>query len=152
MGEALYDELSRLETAIGDTPTQVRIYASVGSHKELLAYLVRRLLENGANSSFVNRIADEQVSLDELVREPVAELDALKPKRNPKIVLPRELFGAERRNSAGVDLSDPLVREPLLERLKTLASRSWTARPTLGKGEGRPIVSPHDHRITVGDV
>ena len=92
----------------------MRIYAPVGSHKELLAYLVRRLLENGANSSFVNRIADEQVSVDELVRDPVAELDALKPKRNPKIVLPSEVFGAQRRNSAGVDLSDPLVREPLL--------------------------------------
>ena len=64
---------------IGDPPTPVRIYAPVGSHKELLAYLVRRLLENGANSSFVNRIADEQVSIDELVRDPVAELEALSP-------------------------------------------------------------------------
>ena len=69
----------------------MRIYAPVGSHKELLAYLVRRLLENGANSSFVNRIADEQVSLDELVRDPVAELAALEPKRNPAIPLPRDL-------------------------------------------------------------
>src|SRR5258705_1396048 len=137
---------------MGDKPTPVRIYAPVGSHKELLAYLVRRLLENGANSSFVNRIADEQVSLDELVRDPVAELDGLEPKRSSKIVLPRDLFGLERRNSAGVDLSDPLVREPLLERLKALESRHWTAKPTLGKGEGRAITSPHDHRITVGEV
>ena len=116
--------------------TPVRIYAPVGSHKELLAYLVRRLLENGANSSFVNRIADEQVSLDELVRDPVAELEALEPKRNPKIVLPRDLFGAERHNSAGVDLSDPLVREPLLERLKALEARSWTAKPDAREGRG----------------
>ena len=152
MGEELYEELARLEQRIGDPRTPVRIYAPVGSHKELLAYLVRRLLENGANSSFVNRIADEQVSLDELVRDPVAELDALSPKRNPKIVLPRDLFGAERRNSAGVDLSDPLVREPLLERLKALESRSWTAKPTLGKGKGRAITSPHDRRIKVGTV
>ena len=150
MGEALYDELAKLEGGIGDPVTPVRIYAPVGSHKELLAYLVRRLLENGANSSFVNRIADEQVSLDELVRDPVVELDTLEPRRNPKIVLPREIFGTERRNSAGVDLSDPLVREPLLKRLKALESRSWTAKPTLGKGEGRPITSPHDRRITVG--
>ena len=90
MGEELYDELATLEQAIGDAQTPVRIYAPVGSHKELLAYLVRRLLENGANSSFVNRIADEQVSLDELVRDPVAELEALEPKRNPKIILPRD--------------------------------------------------------------
>jgi RHH-type proline utilization regulon transcriptional repressor/proline dehydrogenase/delta 1-pyrroline-5-carboxylate dehydrogenase len=152
MGEALYDELEKLERGIGDTPTPVRIYAPVGSHKELLAYLVRRLLENGANSSFVNRIADEQFSLDELVRDPVAELDALVPKRNPKIVLPRDVFGPNRRNSAGVDLSDPLVREPLLERLATLESRSWTAKPTLGKGQTRAITSPYDRRITVGTV
>jgi len=150
MGEELYEELAGLEAAIGDGRTAVRIYAPVGSHKELLAYLVRRLLENGANSSFVNRIADEQVSIDELVRDPVGELDALEPKRNPKIVLPTELFGVQRRNSAGVDLSDPLVREPLFERLKALETRSWTAKPGRGKGQPRSIVSPHDHRIAVG--
>jgi len=150
MGEELYEELAGLERHLGDKPTPVRIYAPVGSHKELLAYLVRRLLENGANSSFVNRIADEQVSIDELVRDPVAELEALEPKRNPKIILPRDLFGPVRRNSAGVDLSDPLVREPLLERLKALEARSWTAKPGIGQGKGRAIVSPHDHRVTVG--
>src|SRR4029079_511253 len=118
MGEELYGELSEMERHIGDPQTPVRIYAPVVSHQALLAYLVRRLLENGANSSFVNRIADEQVSVDELGRDPVAELEALEPQRNPKIILPRDLFGAQRRNSAGVDLSDPLIREPLLERLK----------------------------------
>ena len=146
MGEGLYEEVAKLEKAIGDPATPVRIYAPVGSHKELLAYLVRRLLENGANSSFVNRIADEDVSIDQLVRDPIAEIEALEPKRNPAIPLPRLIFGEARRNSAGVDLSDPLVREPLLERLKALESRSWTAKPTLGKGEGRAITSPHDHR------
>jgi RHH-type proline utilization regulon transcriptional repressor/proline dehydrogenase/delta 1-pyrroline-5-carboxylate dehydrogenase len=150
MGEELYEELAQLERHIGDKPTPVRIYAPVGSHKELLAYLVRRLLENGANSSFVNRIADEQVSIDELVKDPVVELAGLEPKRNPKIILPPDLFGPRRRNSAGVDLSDPLVREPLLERLKALEARGWTAKPSLGKGKARPIVSPQDHRITVG--
>jgi RHH-type proline utilization regulon transcriptional repressor/proline dehydrogenase/delta 1-pyrroline-5-carboxylate dehydrogenase len=152
MGEALYEELAQLEDGIGDARTPVRIYAPVGSHKELLAYLVRRLLENGANSSFVNRIADEQISIDELVKDPVAELEALKPKRNPKIILPRDVFGPQRRNSAGVDLSDALVREPLLDRLKELESRSWTAKPTLGKGKARVINSPHDRRIHVGTV
>jgi RHH-type proline utilization regulon transcriptional repressor/proline dehydrogenase/delta 1-pyrroline-5-carboxylate dehydrogenase len=150
MGEELYGELAKLEKHLGDPQTPVRIYAPVGSHKELLAYLVRRLLENGANSSFVNRIADEQVSVDQLVGDPVGELDGLKPKRNPKIVLPPDLFAPQRRNSVGVDLSDPLVREPLLERLKALQSRTWTAKPGLGMGEPRAIVSPHDHRITVG--
>jgi RHH-type proline utilization regulon transcriptional repressor/proline dehydrogenase/delta 1-pyrroline-5-carboxylate dehydrogenase len=152
MGEELYEELAKLEKGIGDPLTPVRIYAPVGSHKELLAYLVRRLLENGANSSFVNRIADEQVSADELVKDPVAELDALAPKRNPKIILPQDVFGAQRHNSAGCDLSDPLVREPLLERLKALESRSWAAKRAIGKGEGRAITAPHDRRITVGTV
>src|SRR5205823_6989730 len=114
MGEGLYEALAQLEDGIGDARTPVRIYAPVGSHKELLAYLVRRLLENGANSSFVNRIADEQVSVDELVKDPVTELERQEPKRNPRITLPRDVFGSARRNSAGVDLSDPLVREPLL--------------------------------------
>ena len=152
MGEGLYEELAKLEQAIGDTATPVRIYAPVGSHKDLLAYLVRRLLENGANSSFVNRIADEQVSLDELIRDPVAELAALEPKRNPKIILPRDVFGAARHNSAGVDLSDPLVRDPLMARLKALESKTWTAKPTIGKGQGKPVTAPFDHRIEVGTV
>ena len=152
MGEGLYEELAKLERAIGDAPTPVRIYAPVGSHKELLAYLVRRLLENGANSSFVNRIADEQISHEELVRGAVAELERLEPKRNPLIPLPSDIFGPTRRNSAGVDLSDPLVREPLLGRLKALESRSWIAKPTVGKGEARVITSPYDRRLKVGDV
>ncbi len=149
MGEALYEEVARLERAAGNEPTPVRIYAPVGSHKELLAYLVRRLLENGANSSFVNRIADEHVDSDELVKDPVSELERLNPKRNSAIPMPRDIFGRARRNSAGVDLSDPLVREPLLERLEALESRSWRAG---GAGQGRPVVSPHDHRIQVGTV
>jgi RHH-type proline utilization regulon transcriptional repressor/proline dehydrogenase/delta 1-pyrroline-5-carboxylate dehydrogenase len=153
MGEGLYDEVAKLEQALGDKPTPVRIYAPVGNHKDLLAYLVRRLLENGANSSFVNRIADEHVSLDELVRDPVVELQALEPKRNPLIPLPRDIFGPERHNSAGVDLSDPLVRESLIERLLALESRSWSAGPTLGSGgKARAVTSPHDRRITVGEV
>ena len=131
MGEGLYDELARLERGIGEHATPVRIYAPVGSHKELLAYLVRRLLENGANSSFVNRIADEDVPIDDLVRDPVAELAALEPKRNPAIPLPDAIFGAARRNSAGVDLSDPLVREPLLGRLDALEARLWAPRRRL---------------------
>ena len=152
MGEALYDELAKLEAAIGDARTPVRIYAPVGSHKELLAYLVRRLLENGANSSFVNRIADEQVSVEELVKDPVAELEKLTPKRNPYIILPRDVFGPDRHNSAGVDLSDPMIREPLIERLRGLEERSWTAKPTLGAGEGRSVTSPFDRHLEVGTV
>jgi RHH-type transcriptional regulator, proline utilization regulon repressor / proline dehydrogenase / delta 1-pyrroline-5-carboxylate dehydrogenase len=153
MGEELYAELERLEKAAGEARTPVRIYAPVGNHKDLLAYLVRRLLENGANSSFVNRIADEEISLDELVRNPVADLAAAESKRNPTIPLPREIFGPDRHNSAGADLSDPLVREPLLERLEGLSSKRYVAAPTeqmRGEHPIRRITSPHDDRIEVG--
>jgi RHH-type proline utilization regulon transcriptional repressor/proline dehydrogenase/delta 1-pyrroline-5-carboxylate dehydrogenase len=153
MGEGLYAELAKLEAGIGEKPTPVRIYAPVGSHKELLAYLVRRLLENGANSSFVNRIADDEVPIDALVRDPVADLAATMPRRNPSIPLPDAIFGIGRRNSAGVDLSDPLVREPLAGRLRALEQRQWTAKPTLGAGVSPvAVVSPFDTSITVGNV
>ncbi len=153
MGEGLYEELAKLERGLGEEPTPVRLYAPVGSHKELLAYLVRRLLENGANSSFVNRIADEEVPVDELVRDPVAELEKLEPKRNPAIPLPNAIFGKGRLNSAGADLSDPAVRDPLMAKLRKLETKTWTAWPTGGRGgETQRICSPHDRSIEVGVV
>jgi RHH-type proline utilization regulon transcriptional repressor/proline dehydrogenase/delta 1-pyrroline-5-carboxylate dehydrogenase len=151
MGEGLYEELAKLEQSIGETPTPVRIYAPVGSHKELLAYLVRRLLENGANSSFVNRIADDEVPVDALVGDAVAELAKLKPSRNSTIPLPNAIFGKDRLNSAGVDLSDPLVREPLMAKLRKLESKNWRAAPTGGgSGEEVSIKSPFDTSIEIG--
>ncbi|WP_347717010.1 bifunctional proline dehydrogenase/L-glutamate gamma-semialdehyde dehydrogenase PutA [Sphingomonas sp.] len=153
MGEGLYEELASLEREMGQPQTPVRIYAPVGSHKELLAYLVRRLLENGANSSFVNRIADDEIPLEALVRDPVAELSAMTPKRNAAIALPSAIFGKGRRNSAGCDLSDPLVREPLLDRLRSLETRNWNAKPTMGQGgTPRAVVSPFDTQLVVGCV
>ena len=150
MGEDVYATLAQVE---GNRPTQVRIYAPVGSHKDLLAYLVRRLLENGANSSFVNRMADADVPAAELATDPVAEVAALSPKRNPAIPLPGAIF-RNRANSAGVDLADPLVREPLLERLAELESRIWEARATFtpplqGRGRGWGLSS--DRRGTPAD-
>ncbi|GMM93625.1 bifunctional proline dehydrogenase/L-glutamate gamma-semialdehyde dehydrogenase PutA [Qipengyuania sp. MTN3-11] len=149
MGEDIYDALAQIE---GNARTPVRIYAPVGTHKDLLAYLVRRLLENGANSSFVNRMADADVPASALATDPVAELAALEPKRNPDIPLPGDIF-PNRSNSAGVDLADPLVREPLLERLATLRDRHWIAEPTLPfgePGEMAPITQPQDLAHEVG--
>ena len=149
MGEDVYDALAAIE---GNQRTNVRIYAPVGTHKDLLAYLVRRLLENGANSSFVNRMADADVPVSELVTDPVADLAALEPKRNPAIPLPRDIF-LNRANSAGVDLADPLVREPLMERLQVLESRRWSAEPTFvsrDAGEVAPITMPQDMRVEIG--
>ncbi|NBB26192.1 bifunctional proline dehydrogenase/L-glutamate gamma-semialdehyde dehydrogenase PutA [Porphyrobacter sp. SLTP] len=149
MGEEVYDALHALE---GNRRTPVRIYAPVGGHKELLAYLVRRLLENGANTSFVNRMGDADIPAEELVGDPVAELAALSPRRNPAIPLPKNIFGA-RANSAGIDLSDPLVREPLLARLTMLENVHWQAEPTFPAavaGEIAPITKPHDPAAVIG--
>ena len=147
MGEDVYAALADIE---GNARTRVRIYAPVGNHKDLLAYLVRRLLENGANSSFVNRMADADVPPSELATDPVAELAALEPKRNPAIPLPGAIF-PNRANSAGIDLTDPLVREPLLARLATL-DKTWDARSTGASeaGESAPITQPQDERVVIG--
>ena len=149
MGEELYEALAASE---GNRKTRVRIYAPVGVHKDLLAYLVRRLLENGANSSFVNRMADAEVPAVELAGDPVAELASLEPRRNPDIALPADIFPG-RKNSAGVDLADPLVREPLLARLEALEERHWYAGPTfpaVQSGEEAPINAPQDLGHEVG--
>ena len=149
MGEDIYGTLAQIE---GNARTNVRIYAPTGTHKDLLAYLVRRLLENGANSSFVNRMADADVPVEELTTCPIADMKALKPYRNPSIPLPADIF-PNRRNSAGIDLSDPLVREPLMERLEKLDSKQWRAEPTFmsgADGEVAPINKPHDLSAQVG--
>ena len=150
MGEELFEGLVKLERELGQPQTPVRIYAPVGSHKELLAYLVRRLLENGANSSFVNRIADADVGIDDLIRDPISQLEKLSPRRNPAIPLPGEMFGTTRRNSAGCDLTDIAVREPLLRRLADLERKRWTGGE--GSGPRAEIRSPFDHSLLVGDV
>jgi RHH-type proline utilization regulon transcriptional repressor/proline dehydrogenase/delta 1-pyrroline-5-carboxylate dehydrogenase len=149
MGEEIYDTLRTIE---GNNPTPVRIYAPVGGHKELLAYLVRRLLENGANTSFVNRMGDADLAAEDLVNDPIAELEAMQPRHNMAIPLPRHILG-DRVNSAGVDLSDPLVLGPLQARLDDLASVEWTAEPTFPSaqaGERAPITMPHDLSVAVG--
>ena len=153
MGEDVYEELARIEAEAGRPRTPVRIYAPVGGHKDLLAYLVRRLLENGANSSFVNRMADAEVPVAELVGDPAVELAALSPRRNPAIPLPADIFPG-RRNSKGVDLADPLVREPLLAGLDAIGSDDdWEAAPTIEHKRGNnpdPIASPYDTERKVG--
>ncbi len=149
MGEEMFDALRKIE---GDNPTPVRIYAPVGGHKELLAYLVRRLLENGANTSFVNRMGDADIPAADLAIDPVAELAALTPLRNPGIALPKDILGG-RVNSAGVDLADPTVLDPLQERLDRLNVLQWRAEPSFPSeepGEIAPITMPHDLSAAVG--
>ena len=103
MGDGLYERLVR------EHGYHCRIYAPVGGHRDLLAYLVRRLLENGANSSFVHQLADERLSEEEILADPVVKITSVGGTRHPSIPLPVDLFGAERRNSAGLDLADRAV-------------------------------------------
>ena len=99
MGEGLYERL------VHEQGYHCRIYAPVGGHRDLLAYLVRRLLENGANSSFVHQLADESLDLETLLADPIAKVETVGGARHASIPLPCDLFG-ERRNSAGIDLQD----------------------------------------------
>lgn len=126
MGEGLYDEMMQSEYSI-----PCRIYAPVGSYEELLPYLVRRLLENGANSSFVNRIQDNNIPISDILASPVEKLEKLSFKPNPKICLPENLYAPFRENSPGVDLSDPLVFIPILKDISLLSSEINEAKPTV---------------------
>ena len=140
MGEPLYDRI----VGSGGDNRPCRVYAPVGSHETLLAYLVRRLLENGANTSFVNRIADAAVSVDELVEDPVEAARAVVPigAPHPKIVAPRDLFAPERANSAGLDLNNEARLAALGQALERSAQADWRAgrpRPRRARSSIRRI-------------
>jgi RHH-type proline utilization regulon transcriptional repressor/proline dehydrogenase/delta 1-pyrroline-5-carboxylate dehydrogenase len=100
MGEGLY------ETLVREQGYHTRIYAPVGGHRDLLAYLVRRLLENGANSSFVHQLADEGMTDAEILADPAAKISSVGGTRHPSILLPEDLFAPERKNSEGIDLNE----------------------------------------------
>ncbi|MVA21524.1 trifunctional transcriptional regulator/proline dehydrogenase/L-glutamate gamma-semialdehyde dehydrogenase [Agrobacterium vitis] len=153
MGEPLYDEVVG-KAKLG---RPCRIYAPVGTHETLLAYLVRRLLENGANSSFVNRIADPAISVDALIADPTETVLAMPQPgaKHDRIALPADLFEG-RKNSAGLDLSNEAVLQALGETLRQTARGSWDAVPALIAGTSaepvRPVVNPGDHRDVVGSI
>ncbi len=121
MGDGLYERLVREEGY------HCRVYAPVGGHRDLLAYLVRRLLENGANSSFVHQLADENMSDEELLADPVEKVDAVGGARHASIPLPIDLFGV-RRNSTGIDLQDWAVLEEVAKDIRHPSG-----------GRGRPV-------------
>ena len=150
MGETLYDQVVGAEN-LGKA---CRIYAPVGSHETLLAYLVRRLLENGANSSFVNQIVDQNVSIDSLIADPFAAARAQGGAPHPRITLPVQLFGAERKNSSGIDLTDENVLTDLAAALAT--KRVYDAAPLIDgqfvPSQWEEIVNPAFHPDVVGHV
>ncbi|HET8692262.1 MAG TPA: bifunctional proline dehydrogenase/L-glutamate gamma-semialdehyde dehydrogenase PutA, partial [Steroidobacteraceae bacterium] len=152
MGEELYAELT--DPAGRNHPC--RVYAPVGSHEELLPYLVRRLLENGANTSFVNRIVDESLPVEAVVGDPVADVEQAASGPHPRIPLPRGLYGAERANSAGVNLPDGEARRQLAAGCRQALSRPLASAPIVGgrdrDGERRPCRSPADLGRVIGEA
>ncbi|MBC7986534.1 MAG: bifunctional proline dehydrogenase/L-glutamate gamma-semialdehyde dehydrogenase PutA, partial [Sphingomonadaceae bacterium] len=128
MGEGLFERLVR------ERGYNCRTYAPVGGHRDLLAYLVRRLLENGANSSFVHQLADEELTDEELLADPVAKIAAVGGTRHPSIPLPKDLFGESRRNSKGIDLEDRAILARVAEGIRHSResgnpASSFSARP-----------------------
>lgn len=152
MGHTLYDQI------VGTTTNdyQCRIYAPVGSHEDLLAYLVRRLLENGANTSFVNRIIDESAPIDEIIEHPMTKLKPLAEKSHSKIPLPIHLFGNDRLNSSGLDLANREKSLSLADQLQIAVSKQWTAKPTTPglnpSSAAKPVFSPIDNQHQIGSV
>ncbi len=151
MGQALYDAV----TSQDGLAQPCRIYAPVGSHEDLLAYLVRRLLENGANTSFVNRLADDEAPIEEIVEDPVAVVRRLDSLPHPRIKAPRQLFHL-RDNSKGIPLWDDATREPLMQQIEAALRKPVNATalvPGGAKGEKpRDITSPHDRSVKVGTI
>jgi RHH-type transcriptional regulator, proline utilization regulon repressor / proline dehydrogenase / delta 1-pyrroline-5-carboxylate dehydrogenase len=136
MGETLYDEIVAGSAGFGPGRA-CRIYAPVGTHETLLAYLVRRLLENGANSSFVHRIVDPGVDPAELIADPIEQAAAFNYAPHPAIPLPGALFkDSGRRNSGGVDLADDATLAALEQIFASLRSTSWRAGPMLAADAG----------------
>ena len=153
MGETLYDQVVGPQ----NLGRRVRIYAPVGTHETLLAYLVRRLLENGANSSFVSQIVDEKISIDQLIRSPFDTIAEQGIHLHAALPLPRDLYGKGRLNSQGFDLSNENVLQQLQQELNRAAAQQFqTASVVNGKsrpvGAGQQVRNPADHSDVVGSV
>ncbi|TGN41330.1 bifunctional proline dehydrogenase/L-glutamate gamma-semialdehyde dehydrogenase PutA [Marinobacter confluentis] len=151
MGDALY------ESVLKEHETPVRIYAPVGGYRELLPYLIRRLLENGANSSFVHRLVDAATPVDALVQDPVQELEKYPTLSNDRIPSPSALYGNERLNARGWNLRVADHRDPLLRELESWRRHRWSAGPLIMgepsfKGEGRAAPSAADMSHKLGKV
>lgn len=151
MGEELYDTLLA-ESGV----STVRIYAPVGAHKDLLPYLVRRLLENGANTSFVHKLVDPKTPIESLVVHPLTTLQSYKTLANNKIVQPINIFGAERKNSKGINMNIISESEPFFAALDKFKDQQWSAGPIVNgetlSGDTIEVKSPYDTTQIVGKV
>lgn len=152
MGEDLYDRV----VSTDGLHRPCRIYAPVGSHQTLLAYLVRRLLENGANTSFVNQLMDETIAVETLIADPFETAMALGGTPHPAIPLPRYLFSPARMNSGSLDLNNESILQETCRQLLALNHQDWRAAPsltsTMEEAAWQPISNPADRREIVGYV
>lgn len=154
MGHLLYDEV------VDENPNaSVRVYAPVGNHQDLLPYLVRRLLENGANSSFVNRFLDAQVAPEALLRDPVEETSSHRVARHSGIPVPRQIYDSADQpwvNAVGIDLADPLAVAPLLQTVMAQVAMQHKAAPLVGgepvAGAIQAVQNPANNTAPVGEV
>ncbi|WP_304164341.1 bifunctional proline dehydrogenase/L-glutamate gamma-semialdehyde dehydrogenase PutA [Phenylobacterium aquaticum] len=152
MGEALYAGADQRYGAL-----KLRVYAPVGGHEELLPYLVRRLLENGANTSFVHALLDEKTPVSAVVGDPIGAVEATGGAPHPRIPLPIDLYGSARRNSVGVDLSVAAERDRLTLSIAALDAGTLSASPIVAgdeitEGLGEPRTAPSDRARVIGRV
>ena len=165
MGEPLYEQVVG-KVADQKLGVPCRIYAPVGTHETLLAYLVRRLLENGANTSFVNRIADKNLKIDQLIEDPIHEIQhsakttGILGEKHAAIPLPKDLLQAVRANSHGIDLANDAELVQLNQVVTTLSQSTWyshalmpnTTASDFNQNTAKQIVNPANHADTVGFV
>ena len=150
MGESLHERVHQQHQ------TRCRIYAPVGAHRDLLAYLVRRLLENGANSSFVNQIVDHRIAPETVARCPVREVRSASSIVHPAIAHPLDIYQPQRANSKGFRINDPASVEPLLNEREAFVQTQWSAAPLLHDRAvlppDVPVYSPNDASDLIGHV
>ncbi|MEM9469036.1 MAG: bifunctional proline dehydrogenase/L-glutamate gamma-semialdehyde dehydrogenase PutA [Pseudomonadota bacterium] len=151
MGDALYNQV------INDHTVLVTSYAPVGNYGDLLPYLVRRMLENGANSSFVNQIYNKVYKPEEIVLDPIEKVRANEVKYHPSIPLPKDLFGDERQNSRGIDLDHERTNQTLISDVERFQNKIYESAPLIGgkfkkENSAQKIISPFDRDSQVGHV
>ncbi len=149
MGETLHDQI------LTDNLAEISVYAPCGSHEDLLPYLVRRLLENGASTSFVHQILDARVPVEKIIADPVVDARVHETKRHKQIPLPADIYGS-RKNSAGLDLREGDIVMPLIEDMKRGAfKKKWEAAPLIGgkahkSGSKEDVMNPCDKSEVIG--
>lgn len=151
MGESLHDQILK------ESGVPCRIYAPVGAHKDLLAYLVRRLLENGANSSFVNQIVDTSITPEQIARDPIETVLGLGREVSSRMIVPPpQIFGEQRRNSRGWDITDPVAVAEIEEGRGRFREHQWQGGPVLASeargGERLEVRNPAKPDDLVGHI